>query len=149
MPECHGWFIVQVNSGPISRMVTAPLSVQADLSNVVHSSYRDIFATSLNHKLPLYISLVSDQKRMKNIYTEHRLIRSHSICLPSLGSPSPGDPENMSMQLPHNTNSPWLARTALVLGFSAALNGDSTPTASVNNTSPAVTQPSLSQLTTS
>ena len=51
----------------------------------------------------------------------------------------------MSMQSPYYPNCPRLARDALVLGPSEALNGDPTSTASVNNTSQAVPQPSVSQ----
>ena len=49
------------------------------------------------------------------------------------------------MQLPHHCNSPRLARNALVLGPSAALNRDQTPVTSVDNTSQTVPQPSVSQ----
>ena len=41
-------------------MVTASAGVQTDLSQVVHSSCRS-FDTRLNHKVPLYVSPVSDQ----------------------------------------------------------------------------------------
>ena len=67
---------------------------------------------------------------MENICSRHKLVGSHSIHIPSYGSPSQGDKENMLMQLPHD--SPRLSRDALVLGPSAALNGDSTPNTSVN-----------------
>ena len=49
--------------------------------------------------------------------------------------------------MPHS-NSPGLARDALVLGPSAALNRDLTPVTSVNNTSQTVPQPSFSQQST-
>ena len=52
------------------------------------------------------------------------------------------------MQLSHHCNSPRLARDALVLGPSAALNSDPTPVTSVNNTSQTVPQPSVSQQST-
>ena len=51
----------------------------------------------------------------------------------------------MAMQLPHHPASLRLVREALVLGPSAALNGDPTPTTSVNNTPQAVPQSSVSQ----
>ena len=46
----------------------------------------------------------------------------HCLRLPSNGSPSQGDPKNQAMPLPDHGNSPRLARDALVLGPSAALN---------------------------
>ena len=57
VPECDCRPSVQVKPGSINRMVIASVGVQTDLSKVVHS----LFATRLNHKLPLYISPVPDQ----------------------------------------------------------------------------------------
>ena len=56
--------------------------------------------------------------------------------------------QNQAMQLPHHCNSPRLARHALVLGPSAALNRDPTSLTSVNNTSQTVPQPSVSKQST-
>ena len=72
--------------------------------------------------------------------SEHKLDGSHCLCLPSNGSPSQGDPKNQTMLLPDHRNSPRLARHALVLGPSAALNRDPTTTSSVNNSSQTVPQ---------
>ena len=52
------------------------------------------------------------------------------------------------MQLPDHCNSPRLARDALVLGPSAALNRDPTSDTSVNNSSQTVPQLSVSQQST-
>ena len=92
----------------------------------------DLFATRLNHKLPLYMSPVPDPNAW-DIDAQHKLDRFHCLCLPSNGSPSQGDPKNQAMALPDHCNSPRLARDALVLGPSAALNRDPTSTTSVNN----------------
>ena len=43
------------------------------------------------------------------------------------------DPKNQVKLLPHHCNSPRLARDALVLGPSSALNGDPSPISSVQN----------------
>ena len=61
--ECDGRPSVQVEPSAVNRMVTASTGVQTDLSKVVHSLCRLphsllIFATHLNHKLPLYVSPV-------------------------------------------------------------------------------------------
>ena len=56
--------------------------------------------------------------------------------------------KNQTNQLPHHSNSPRLARDALVLGPSAALNRDPTPVTSVKNTSQTVPQPDVSQQST-
>ena len=69
--------------------------------------------------------------------SKHRLDGSHCLCLPSKGSPSQGDPKNA---LSDHTHSPRLARDALVLGTSAALNRDPTTAPGVNNTPQAVPQ---------
>ena len=50
------------------------------------------------------------------------------------------DPKNQTMQLSDHTNSPRLARDALVLGPSAALNRDPTAAPGVDNTPQAVPQ---------
>ena len=101
----------------------------------------DLFATYLNHKLPLYVSPIPDPKAWDidalNInWTAQD--GSHCLCLPSNGSPSQGDPKNQAMQLSDHTNSPRLARDALVLGPSAALNRDPTAAPGVDNTPQAV-----------
>ena len=87
----------------------------------------DLFATYLNHKLG-------------HRCPKHKLDGSHCLCLPSNGSPSQGDPKNQAMQLSDHTNSPRLARDALVLGPSAALNRDPTAAPGVDNTPQAVPQ---------
>ena len=65
--------------------------------------------------------------------SENKLDESHCLRLPSYGSPSQGDPKDQAMPLPDHRNSPRLARDALVLGPSAALNRDPTTTPSVND----------------
>ena len=70
----------------------------------------------------------------------HKLDGSHCLCLPTNCFPSQCDPKNQAMPLPDHSNSPRLARDALVLGPSAALRGDPTATASVNNTTKTVPQ---------
>ena len=56
--------------------------------------------------------------------------------------------KNQAIQLPDYCYSPRLARDALVLGRSAALNRDTTPITSVNNTSQTVPQLCSSQQST-
>ena len=65
--------------------------------------------------------------------SEHKLDEPFGLCLPSYGSPSQGDPKDQAMTLPDHRDSPRLARDALVLGPSAALNRDPTTTPSVND----------------
>ena len=101
-----------------------------------------LFATHLNHKLPLYISYPKPKGRR---CSEHKLDGSHCLCLPSNGSPSHGDPKNQAMPLPDHRNSPRLARDALVLGPSAALNRDPTATSGVNDSSQTVPKLCVSQ----
>ena len=77
--------------------------------------------------------------------SEHKLDQPHSICVPSYGSPSQGDPKDQAMPVPDHRNSPRLARDALVLGPSAALNRDPTATPSVNNPTQTVPQVGVPQ----
>ena len=51
-----------------------------------------------------------------------------------------GDPKDQAMPLPDHRNSPRLARDALVLGPSAALNRDPTTTPSVNDPTQTIPQ---------
>ena len=55
-------------------------------------------------------------------------------------APSQGDPKDQAMLLPDHRNNPRLARDALVLGPSAALNRDPTTTPSVNDPTQTVLQ---------
>ena len=104
----------------------------------------DLFATRLNHKLPLYVSPVPDQNAWDidalninwsglTVYAYppmallHRVIQKIRQC---------------------NCNSPRLARDALVLGPSAALNRDPTSATGVNNSSQTVLQLCVSQQST-
>ena len=150
MTWCHHYHITLK-----ARHIPGCLNVMADLlsrSNQVQSTewslhpqvfkqicqkwftpHVDLFATHLNHKLPLYI-----YKGLGHRCSQHKLDGSHCLCLPSNSSPSQCDPKNQAMSLPDHTNSPRLARDALVLGPSAALNRDPTTTPSVNNTSQTV-----------
>ena len=84
--------------------------------------------------------LLSQPPGLGHRCSEHKLDGPHSLCLPSNGSPSQGDPKNQAMPLPDHSNSPRLAGYALVLGPSAALNRDPSTTPSVNNTSQTVPQ---------
>ena len=130
--ECDGRPPVQVEPSSINRMVTAPSGVQTDLSEVVHPSCR-----SICHSFkPQTSTLCVSNPRPKGLgrrRSEHKLDGSHCLCLPSDDSPSQDDPKNQAMPLPNHSNSPRLARDALVLGPSAALDRDPTITPSVNS----------------
>ena len=73
---------------------------------------------------------------------------SHLLCLPSDSSPSQGDPKNQALLLPDHHSSPRLARDALLLGPSAALNRDPTATSGVNDSSQTVPQLCVPQQST-
>ena len=91
----------------------------------------DLFATRLNHKLPLYVSPVPD----KNAWD----IDALNINWSGLTAYA---------YLTYDCSSPRLARDALVLGPSAALNRDPTSATSVNNSSQIVPQLYVSQQST-
>ena len=109
IPGCLDVMTDSSRATQINRMVTAPLSVQADLSNVVHSSYGPICHSSQPQTFFCTYPQFQTNWHGKRC-SEHRLIMSHSKRLP----PSQDDPENMSMQLPQNSNSSWLARDDLI-----------------------------------
>ena len=125
---------VQVEPSTVNRMVTASTGVQTDLSQVVHSSCRSICHSSEPQSSTVRISSPRP-KCLGHRCFEHKLVGSHCLCLLSYGSPSQGDPKNQAIQLPYHCNSPRLARDALDLGPSAALERDPTSTTSVKNSS--------------
>ena len=100
---------------------------------------QQLFATHLNHKLPLYVSPIPEPKAWDidalNIYwtslTAHAYPPTallHRVI------------QNQALSLPDHSNSPRLARDALVLGPSVALNGDPSATSGVNNSTQTVPQ---------
>ena len=120
-------------------MVYTSTVVQANLSEVVHSSNRPVCHSSEQQTPSIRVSYPKP-KGLEYRYSKHKLDRSHCLCLPSFNSPSQVDPKTQAMSLPDYTNSPRLARDALVLGSSAALNRDPTTTPSVNNITQTVPQ---------
>ena len=137
--ECDGRPSVQVKPSAVNRMVTASAGVQTDLPKVVHTSCRLICHSSEPQTYTVLISCPRP-KGLGHRCSEHKLDGSHCLCLPSDGSLSQGDPKNQAMLLPDHCNSPRLARDALVLGPSAALNRDPTATSGVNDSSQTVPQ---------
>ena len=133
-----------------ARHIPGCLNVMADLqsrSNQVQSTewslhlhvFKQIFHSSEPQTSIVCISSPRPTC-LGHRWSEHKLVWSHCLCLPSHGSPSQGDLKNQAKQLPHHSNSPRLARDTVVLGPSAALNRDPTPVPSVNNTSQTVPQ---------
>ena len=114
------------------------------LSLVVHSSCRSICHLSQPQTSTVRISSPRP-KCLGHRCSEHKLFGSHCLYLPSDSSPSQGDPKNQAMQLPDHCHSPRLARDALVLGPSAALNRGPTSTSSVKNSSQTIPQLYVSQ----
>ena len=145
--ECDSQPSVQVEPSSDNRIVTASTGVQTDLSKVVHSSCRSICHSPEPQTSTVRISCPRP-KGLGHRCSEHKLDGSHCLSLPSDGSPSQGDPKNQAMPLPDHRNSPRLARDALVLGPSAALNRDPTATSSVNNSPQTVPQFCVSKQST-
>ena len=131
--ECDGQPPIQVQPSAVDRMVTASTGVQTDLPEVVHSSCGPVCHSS-EPQTPSSLRVPNPRpKVLRHRCSEHKLDGSHCLCLPSNGSPSQDDPKDQAMPLPDHRNSPRLARDALVLGPSAALNRDPTTTPSVND----------------
>ena len=128
----------QLNSGGLHKQIR-----RNSLSRDVHSPVED---HDLVPSLP--DNLESQTHSMVSECSKHKLDGSHCLCLPCNSSPSQGDPKNQAMPLPDHCNSPRLARDALVLGPSAALNRDPTSTTGVNNTPQTFPQLCVSQQST-
>ena len=99
----------------------------------------DLFATHLNHKLPLYVSPIPDPRAWDIDALNINWTNLTAYAYPPT-APSQGDPKDQAMLLPDHRNNPRLARDALVLGPSAALNRDPTTTPSVNDPTQTVPQ---------
>ena len=84
---CDGRPSVQVEPSPVNRMVTASTGVQTDLSKLVHSSCRSICHSSEPQISTVRISSPRP-KCLGHRCSEHKLVGSHCLCLPSHGSPS-------------------------------------------------------------
>ena len=106
---------------------------------MVHTSCRLIYHSPEPQTSTVRISCPSP-KGLGHRCSKHKLDEPHGLCLPSYGSPSQGDPKDQAMPLPDHRNSPRLARDALVLGPSEALNRDPTTTPSVNDPTQIVPQ---------
>ena len=139
VPECDGRPTVQVQPSAVNRMVTAPTGVQTDLPEVVHTSCR-LICHSPEPQAPTVRVSYPTPKGLGHRCSKHKLDKPHGLCVPSYGSPSQGDPKDQAMSLPDHRNSPRLARDALVLGPSAALNRDPTTTPGVNDPTQTVPQ---------
>ena len=142
--QCDGRPPVQVKPSAVNRMVTASTGVHTDLPEVVHSLCR-LVCHSSEPKTPSVRVSYPRPKGLGHRCPKHKLDGSHCLCLCSDGSPSQGDPKNQAVSLPNHSNSPRLARDALVLGPSATLNRDPTTTPGVNDPTQTVPQVCLPQ----
>ena len=99
----------------------------------------DLFATRLNHKLPLYVSPVPDQ----NAWNINALNISWSSLVAYAYPPTTTSKSNTKgrpVQLPPNPDSPGLAGHALVLGSGPSISGNSTSVACIPKSTQAVNQ---------
>ena len=145
--ECDGRPPIQVQPSAVNRMVPAPSGLQANLPKVVHPSCR-LIRYSPESQTPSICVSYPRPKGLEHRCSEHKLDQPHGLRLPSYGSPSQGDPKDQAMPLPDHRDSPRLARNALVLGPSAALNRDPTTTPSVNDPTQTVPQLCVPQQST-
>ena len=145
--ECDGRPTFQVESGAVDGMVTTSTGVQTDVPKLVHPPRGPICHSSEPQASTVRVSYPRP-KGLGHRCSKHKVDGSHCLCLPSNGSPSQGDPKNQAMQLSDHTNSPRLAREALVLGPSVALNRDPTATPGVDNTPQTVPQLRVPQQST-
>ena len=145
--ECDGRPPIQVQPSAVNRMVSAPSGLQANLLEVVHPSCR-LIRHSPESQTPSICVSYPRPKGLEHRCSEHKLDQPHGLRLPSYGSPSQGDPKDQAMPLPDHRDSPRLARDALVLGPSAALNRDPTTTPSVNDPTQIVPQLCVPQQST-
>ena len=157
MTWCHHYHITLK-----ARHIPGCLNVMADLlsrSNQVQSTewslhpqvfkqicqkwftpHVDLFATHLNHKLLLYVSPIPDPNAWDIDALNINWTGLTAYAYPPTALLHRVIQKNQAMPLPDHSSSPRLARDALVLGPSAALNRDPTATPSVNNSPKTVPQ---------
>ena len=87
--ECDGRPTVQVKPSSVNKMVTASAGVQTDLSQVVHSSCRSICHSPEPQSSTVRVSSPRP-KCLGHKCSEHKLVGSHCLCLPSQGCPGFG-----------------------------------------------------------
>ena len=138
VPECDGRPTVQVQPSAVNRMVSAPTGVQTDLPEVVHTSRR-LICHSPEPQAPTVRVSYPDPRAWDIDALNINWTNLTAYAYPPT-APSQGDPKDQAMLLPDHRNSPRLARDALVLGPSAALNRDPTTTPSVNDPTQTVPQ---------
>ena len=164
MTWCHRYHITLK-----ARHIPGCLNVMADLSrsNQVQSTewslhpqvfkqicqkwftpHVDLFATHLNPKLSLYISPVPDPNAWDIDALNLNWMGLTAYAYPPTAFLHRVIQKNQVMPLPDHHNNPRLARDALVLGPSAALNRDPTATSGVNDSSQTVPQLCLPQQST-
>ena len=123
-------------------MVTASTGIKTDLLQVIHPS-----CTPVCHSSELQTSTVCISSPgptcSGHICTKHKLVRSCCLCLPSLSSPSHGDPKISQYYCLISLIIPGWSGMSLFFGPSA-VNGDSILVTTANNTSQTVPQPSVS-----
>ena len=100
----------------------------------------DLFATHLNHKLPLYVLSVPDPNTLDIDALNINWLGLTAYAYPPTALLQRVIHKNQAMHLPDHCNSPRLARDAMVLGPSAALNRDPTSATGVNNSSQTIPQ---------
>ena len=140
-------FLPRTNQVQSTEWSLHPQMFKQNCQKLVHSSCRTFCHSSEPQASTVCVSSPRP-KCLGHRCSEHKLDGSHCLCLPSNGSPSQGDPKNQAMPLPDLRNSPRLARDALLLGPSAALNRDPTATSGVNDTSQTVPQVCVPQQST-
>ena len=67
IPKCDSRLPIMKGQGHTNRVVPSPTDIQPNLHTpmVWHTPMVDLFATHLNHKLPIYVSPVPDKKAWK------------------------------------------------------------------------------------
>ena len=90
VPKSDGQCTAEVKSDPINRMVTSSADISTNLSKVVHSSCRPFCHSSEPQASSVHVSSPRSTC-MGHRCSEHKLVGSHSLCVPYYSSSSQGD----------------------------------------------------------
>ena len=145
VPECDGRPAIQVQPSAVNRMVSAPTGLQTDLPEVVHTSCR-LICHSPEPQNSLYTCLPIPDPRAWDIDALNiNWTNLTAYAYPPTALLHKVIQKIRQCQCLIIVIAPRLARDALVLGPSAALNRDPTATPSVNNPTQTVPQAGVPQ----
>jgi len=138
--QCQGGCSFKERQGHSFRMVNTPSCVPPDLPEVAYPSCGSICHCPKSQVADLCVSHARS-KGLGGRCTEHSMAQSSGICLPSCGNFASSGPEDAHLPMQANSDSPRVARDAVVLGPVRAVSVPTTQTAPLVKTAQSHQEP--------